>query len=53
MHRLLYRQGKTLDEARSAIEALAKELPESASDAALMNGGGIRAGREGGGLGQS
>jgi UDP-N-acetylglucosamine acyltransferase len=37
MHRLLYRQGKTLDEARVAIEALATEVPESAGDVALMS----------------
>jgi UDP-N-acetylglucosamine acyltransferase len=38
MHRLLYRQGKTLDEARAAIEAMATEVPESAADIALMSG---------------
>ncbi|MDM0067853.1 acyl-ACP--UDP-N-acetylglucosamine O-acyltransferase [Variovorax sp. J31P207] len=37
MHRLLYRQGKTLDEARIAIEALAAETPESAPDVAVMS----------------
>lgn len=37
MHRLLYRQGKTLDEARTAIEALAADMPESAPDVALMS----------------
>jgi UDP-N-acetylglucosamine acyltransferase len=37
MHRLLYRQGKTLEEARAAIEALAAEVPESAPDVALMS----------------
>lgn len=37
MHRLLYRQGKTLEEARAAIEALATEVPESAPDVALMS----------------
>ena len=37
MHRLLYRQGKTLDEARTAIEALAAEVPESAADVAMMS----------------
>jgi UDP-N-acetylglucosamine acyltransferase len=37
MHRLLYRQGRTLDDARSAIEALATEMPEAAADVALMN----------------
>ena len=38
MHKLLYRQGKTLDEARSAIAALVTETPEAAQDVALMNG---------------
>lgn len=37
MHRLLYRQGKTLEEARAAIDALAAEVPESAADVALMS----------------
>ncbi|SEA09256.1 acyl-ACP--UDP-N-acetylglucosamine O-acyltransferase [Variovorax sp. YR216] len=37
MHRLLYRQGKTLNEARTAIEALAAEMPEAASDIAMMS----------------
>ena len=37
MHRLLYRQGKTLDEARTAIEALAAETPEAAPDVAMMS----------------
>ncbi|MDM0103793.1 acyl-ACP--UDP-N-acetylglucosamine O-acyltransferase [Variovorax sp. J22R24] len=37
MHRLLYRQGKTLDEARAAIKALAAEVPESAPDVAMMS----------------
>jgi UDP-N-acetylglucosamine acyltransferase len=37
MHRLLYRQGRTLDDARTAIEALATEMPEAAADVALMN----------------
>jgi UDP-N-acetylglucosamine acyltransferase len=36
MHRLLYRQGKTLEEARAAIEALAAEVPEAAADVDLM-----------------
>jgi UDP-N-acetylglucosamine acyltransferase len=36
MHRLLYRQGRTLDAARSAIEALATEMPEAAADVVLM-----------------
>jgi UDP-N-acetylglucosamine acyltransferase len=37
MHRLLYRQGKTLDAAREAIAALAQTTPEAASDIALMS----------------
>ena len=36
MHRLLYRQGLTLDAARSAIEALAAEQSDAAADVALM-----------------
>jgi len=36
MHRLLYRQGKTLEEARAGINALAAETPEAAEDVALM-----------------
>ena len=37
MHRLIYRQGKTLDEARMAILGLAATMPEAAADAALMD----------------
>jgi len=37
MHRLLYRQGKPLEEARAAIEALAAEVPEAAADVAQMS----------------
>ena len=37
MHRLLYRQGRTLDDARAAICALATEVPEAAADVALMS----------------
>jgi UDP-N-acetylglucosamine acyltransferase len=37
MHRLLYRQGRTLDDARSAITALATEVPEAAAEVALMS----------------
>ena len=37
MHKFLYRQGKTLDEARAAIQALAAEVPEAAADVALMD----------------
>mgnify|MGYP005841640787 FL=1 len=37
MHRLLYRQGKTLEQAREAIAALAAEVPEAAADVALMS----------------
>jgi UDP-N-acetylglucosamine acyltransferase len=37
MHRLLYRQGRTLDDARAAIDALAADMPEAAADVAMMN----------------
>lgn len=37
MHRLLYRQGLTLDAARAGIDALATETPEAAEDVALMS----------------
>ena len=37
MHRLLYRQGRTLEQAREAIAALATEVPEAAGDIALMS----------------
>ena len=37
MHRHLYRQGKTLDEAREAIAALGQETPEVQQDVMLMN----------------
>lgn len=36
MHKLLYRQGKTLDEAREGIGALAAEMPAAAADVAQM-----------------
>ncbi|WP_280190563.1 acyl-ACP--UDP-N-acetylglucosamine O-acyltransferase [Delftia sp. PS-11] len=36
MHRLLYRQGLTLEAAREAIAGLAGETPEAAADVALM-----------------
>ncbi len=38
MHKLLYRQNKTLDEACTGIQALAHEVPEAAQDVALMHG---------------
>lgn len=38
MHKLLYRQGKTLEEARAGIAALAAEMPDAAADVALMDG---------------
>ena len=38
MHKLLYREGRTLADARSGIEALASEVPEAAEDVALMSG---------------
>lgn len=37
MHKLLYRQGKTLDESRKAIQALAEQSPGAAADVALMD----------------
>jgi UDP-N-acetylglucosamine acyltransferase len=37
MHRLLYRSGLTFDGARSAIAALAHEMPEAAADVATMS----------------
>ena len=37
MHRLLYRSGLSLDESRSAIAALAAELPQAAADVAVMS----------------
>jgi len=37
MHKLLYREGKTLADARVAIAALAAEWPEAGDDVALMN----------------
>ncbi|MDR0225343.1 MAG: acyl-ACP--UDP-N-acetylglucosamine O-acyltransferase [Burkholderiaceae bacterium] len=36
MHRLLYRQGLTLEAARDAIAALSSELPQAAGDVAMM-----------------
>ncbi len=37
MHRLLYRQGKTLVDARAAIASLATQLPDAAAEVAVMN----------------
>lgn len=37
MHKLLYREGRTLDDARKAIEALAEATPEAAGEVAMMN----------------
>ena len=37
MHRLLYRDGKTFDEARAAIDALGVEAPQAAADVAMMS----------------
>jgi UDP-N-acetylglucosamine acyltransferase len=37
MHKLLYREGKTLEQARAAIAALAQQTPEAAADIALMS----------------
>lgn len=36
MHRLLYRLGLTLDQAREGLPAIADEVPEAAGDVALM-----------------
>jgi UDP-N-acetylglucosamine acyltransferase len=36
MHKLLYREGRTLEDAREAIAALADSSPEAAADVALM-----------------
>ena len=36
MHRLLYRSGLTLEAARTAIAALADQVPEAAADVAMM-----------------
>jgi UDP-N-acetylglucosamine acyltransferase len=36
MHRLLYREGRTLEAAREAIAALPQSMPEAAGDVALM-----------------
>jgi UDP-N-acetylglucosamine acyltransferase len=38
MHKLLYREGRTLEDAREAIAALADSSPETAGDVALMSG---------------
>ena len=38
MHKLLYRQGLTLEQAREAIQALAGQVPEAAQDVAVMDG---------------
>jgi UDP-N-acetylglucosamine acyltransferase len=37
MHRLLYREGRTLEAARAAIDALAQSVPQAAQDVALMS----------------
>ena len=36
MHKLLYRENRTLDDARAAIAALARSTPEAADDVAMM-----------------
>ena len=38
MHKLLYRDGRTLADAQAAIAALAQSIPEAAGDVALMGG---------------
>lgn len=37
MHRLIYRQGLTLDQARASIDGLAQTAPEAAEDITLMS----------------
>ncbi|MDB5731009.1 MAG: lpxA [Variovorax sp.] len=37
MHRLLYREGRTLEQAREGIEALAASQPDAAGEVALMS----------------
>ncbi|MDM0044324.1 acyl-ACP--UDP-N-acetylglucosamine O-acyltransferase [Variovorax dokdonensis] len=37
MHRLLYRQGKTLEEARQAIRELGSQMPSAKAEVALMD----------------
>jgi UDP-N-acetylglucosamine acyltransferase len=37
MHKLIYREGRTLADARTAIDALAQQVPEAAQDVALMS----------------
>ncbi len=37
IHKMIYRQGKTLEEARTAMAALASEVPEAAADVAFMD----------------
>jgi len=37
MHKLIYRQGKTVEEARAAIGSLGTDVPEAAADATLMD----------------
>ncbi|CAG1017601.1 UDP-N-acetylglucosamine acyltransferase [Burkholderiaceae bacterium] len=37
MHKLLYRQGHTLEEARQAIDGLAQTMPEAQEDIAMMS----------------
>ena len=38
MHKLLYRESRTLESAREAIDALAQSAPEAAADVAMMSG---------------
>jgi UDP-N-acetylglucosamine acyltransferase len=38
MHKLLYREGRTLEDARAAVDALAQSMPEAAAEVALMGG---------------
>ena len=38
MYKLLYRENRTLADARTAIDALSQQVPEAAADVALMSG---------------
>jgi UDP-N-acetylglucosamine acyltransferase len=37
MHKLLYRQGLTLEQSRSGIESLVSDMPEAAGDVDMMS----------------
>jgi UDP-N-acetylglucosamine acyltransferase len=38
MHKLLYREGRTLEDARRAIDEMAQSVPAAAPDVAAMSG---------------